>query len=262
MFVYENTGDGRGAGEQLRPGRRRAAARAAGRAVVDRPAAGASTPTCAPRAATARWPARWRPTRYYARWSSPWEAQALLRARPVAGDAELGARFVEMIDPVRYPDGGVAPDDLIEIRRLKGRIDSERLPRGADPTTHTKLGRGGLADIEWTVQLLQLEHGARRARAAYHPNPGRARRRDRGRPDRRGPGRALAAAWRLATHVRNAIMLVRDKAERPAAPPGHRTRRGRAGAGLPARLRPGPARRRLPAAARRARRVVEEVFYG
>ena len=37
-------------------------------------------------------------------------------------------------------------------------MDAERLPRGADPTTHTKLGRGGLSDVEWTVQLLQLQH--------------------------------------------------------------------------------------------------------
>ena len=64
-----------------------------------------------------------------------------------------------MIDPVRYPDGGLSPAELVEIRRIKARVDSERLPRGADPTTHTKLGRGGLTDIEWTIQLLQLAHG-------------------------------------------------------------------------------------------------------
>ena len=48
--------------------------------------------------------------------------------------------------------------DVVEIRRIKARVDAERLPRGADPTTHTKLGRGGLADVEWTIQLLQLQH--------------------------------------------------------------------------------------------------------
>ena len=98
---------------------------------------------------------------YYERWSSPWEAQALLRARFGAGDAELGQRFIAMIDPVRYPADGITASDLIEIRRLKGRVDAERLPRGADPSTHTKLGRGGLADIEWTMQLLQLQHAGR-----------------------------------------------------------------------------------------------------
>src|SRR5207244_6348552 len=98
---------------------------------------------------------------YYARWSAPWEAQALLRARYAVGDADLGARFIEVIDPVRYPAGGFSQADLVEIRRIKGRVDAERLPRGADPTTHTKLGRGGLADVEWTLQLLQLQHAHR-----------------------------------------------------------------------------------------------------
>ena len=93
---------------------------------------------------------------YYERWSSIWEAQALLRARPVAGDPDLGARWIRMVDPVRYPRDGLSPAQVLEIRRLKARIDSERLPRGADPATHTKLGRGGLADVERTIQLLQL----------------------------------------------------------------------------------------------------------
>ncbi|UGT60623.1 bifunctional [glutamine synthetase] adenylyltransferase/[glutamine synthetase]-adenylyl-L-tyrosine phosphorylase [Nocardia asteroides] len=95
---------------------------------------------------------------YYRQWSQPWEMQALLRAHQVAGDQELGVRFLHVVDDVRYPKGGVSADAVREIRRIKARVDSERLPRGADPATHTKLGRGGLADIEWTVQLLQLRH--------------------------------------------------------------------------------------------------------
>jgi glutamate-ammonia-ligase adenylyltransferase len=95
---------------------------------------------------------------YYQRWAQVWEAQALLRARPVAGDAELGQRFCRSIDPIRYPEGGLDEKRVREIRRIKARVDSERLPRGADPTRHTKLGRGGLADVEWTLQLLQLRH--------------------------------------------------------------------------------------------------------
>ncbi|MFC3966082.1 bifunctional [glutamine synthetase] adenylyltransferase/[glutamine synthetase]-adenylyl-L-tyrosine phosphorylase [Nocardia jiangsuensis] len=95
---------------------------------------------------------------YYRQWSQPWEMQALLRAHQVAGDQELGVRFLHVVDEVRYPKGGVSADAVREIRRIKARVDAERLPRGADPATHTKLGRGGLADIEWTVQLLQLRH--------------------------------------------------------------------------------------------------------
>ncbi|WP_094025476.1 bifunctional [glutamine synthetase] adenylyltransferase/[glutamine synthetase]-adenylyl-L-tyrosine phosphorylase [Nocardia cerradoensis] len=95
---------------------------------------------------------------YYQQWAQPWEVQALLRAHQVAGNEELGLRFLHSIDPVRYPKGGVSEEAVREIRRIKARVDSERLPRGANPATHTKLGRGGLADIEWTVQLLQLQH--------------------------------------------------------------------------------------------------------
>ncbi|WP_330253655.1 bifunctional [glutamine synthetase] adenylyltransferase/[glutamine synthetase]-adenylyl-L-tyrosine phosphorylase [Nocardia sp. NBC_00565] len=95
---------------------------------------------------------------YYQQWAQPWEVQALLRAHQVAGDQELGVRFLHTVDKVRYPEGGVSSEAVREIRRIKARVDAERLPRGANPATHTKLGRGGLADIEWTVQLMQLRY--------------------------------------------------------------------------------------------------------
>src|ERR1700710_500183 len=95
---------------------------------------------------------------YYERWVSVWEVQALLRAVPVAGDVVLGAEFIELIDPIRYPVEALTTEQVAEIRRIKARVERERLPRGADPQTHTKLGRGGLADVEWTVQLLQTPH--------------------------------------------------------------------------------------------------------
>jgi glutamate-ammonia-ligase adenylyltransferase len=95
---------------------------------------------------------------YYARWSLVWESQALLRARPVAGDPALGERFVALVDPLRYPAGGLDAAGVREVRRIKARVESERLPRGVDPTRHLKLGRGGIADVEWTAQLLQLRH--------------------------------------------------------------------------------------------------------
>ena len=97
---------------------------------------------------------------YYQRWSNGWEAQALLRAAPVAGDAELGARFIAAIDPLRYPESGPSDAEVREIRRLKARMEAERLPRGADRVLNTKLGPGGLSDVEWIAQLLQLRHGA------------------------------------------------------------------------------------------------------
>ena len=97
---------------------------------------------------------------YYQRWSNTWEAQALLRAAPVAGDADLGKRFIAAIDPWRYPESGPGDAEVREIRRLKARMEAERLPRGADPVLNTKLGPGGLSDVEWIAQLLQLEHAA------------------------------------------------------------------------------------------------------
>jgi glutamate-ammonia-ligase adenylyltransferase len=149
---------------------------------------------------------------YYRRWSLVWESQALLRAEPVAGDEELGRRFIELIDPLRYPAEGLGDDAVREIRRLKARMESERLPRGADSTLHTKLGRGGLSDVEWTVQLMQLRHG--------WAEPGLRTTRT-----REGLAAACAAelisaedaatldeAWVLATRVRNAVMLVRGRA--------------------------------------------------
>ncbi|HEX6953303.1 MAG TPA: bifunctional [glutamine synthetase] adenylyltransferase/[glutamine synthetase]-adenylyl-L-tyrosine phosphorylase, partial [Agromyces sp.] len=97
---------------------------------------------------------------YYARWSLTWEAQALLRARGVAGDPGLLAEFTELADTVRYPEA-IAEREVREVKRIKARVENERLPQGADPTRHLKLGRGSLSDVEWYVQLIQLEHAAR-----------------------------------------------------------------------------------------------------
>ncbi len=96
---------------------------------------------------------------YYERWSEPWEHQALLRARPITGDEDLGRRFLELARERAYPD---EQDGEVEtaIRRMKARIERERVPRRADASRHLKLGPGGLSDVEWTVQLLQQRHGA------------------------------------------------------------------------------------------------------
>jgi glutamate-ammonia-ligase adenylyltransferase len=157
---------------------------------------------------------------YYEQWAQPWEVQALLRAHPVAGDSDLGRRFVVMADRVRYPDGGVSPASVLEIRRIKARVDAERLPRGADPNTHTKLGRGGLADVEWTVQLLQLRHAhavpalrsastlqALDAIAAAELMP-------------QSDVTQLREAWLTATRARNALVLVRGKPSDQLPGPG------------------------------------------
>ena len=98
---------------------------------------------------------------YYERWSAVWERQALLRARACAGDAELGRAFEELVEPLRWSPDGLDDDGLRQIRRLKARMEAERLPRGTNPARHIKLGPGGLSDVEWAVQVLQLQHAAR-----------------------------------------------------------------------------------------------------
>lgn len=197
---------------------------------------------------------------YYRRWALVWERHALLRAEPVAGDEDLGRSFLRLIDPLRYPAQGLAADAVREIRRLKARMEAERLPRGADPTTHAKLGRGGLSDVEWTVQLMQLRHGAQisklrttRTRAALFAA------REAGLVAA-GDAAVLDAAWLLAGRVRNAAMLVR------ARPGDTFPSEGRELGAVGRYLGYGPGRvgemlddyRRIT---RRARAVVERLFY-
>ncbi|MFE4643139.1 bifunctional [glutamine synthetase] adenylyltransferase/[glutamine synthetase]-adenylyl-L-tyrosine phosphorylase [Streptomyces sp. NPDC056730] len=198
---------------------------------------------------------------YYRRWALVWESQALLRAEPMAGDAELGRRFIELVDPLRYPAEGLGEDAVREIRKLKARMETERLPRGADPTLHTKLGRGGLSDVEWTVQLLQMRHGwaepglrttrTREALAAACAADLLSTE----------DARILDEAWVLATRVRNGVMLVRGR-------PGDTfPSDGRELGAMGRYLGYGPGHvgdmlddyRRTT---RRARAVVEELFYG
>src|SRR5687767_15573046 len=92
------------------------------------------------------------------RWSEPWEHQALTKARVAAGDVELGERFLELSRLVAYPDR-LPAEALAQVRHLKARMERERIPRGTDPRRHLKLGPGGLSDIEFALQLLQLQHG-------------------------------------------------------------------------------------------------------
>ncbi len=152
-------------------------------------------------------------TTYYARWSMSWESQALLRARPFAGDSQLRANFVALIDGMRYPVAGLPEAEVREIRRIKARVEAERLPRGADPTLHMKLGRGGLADVEWLVQLLQLQHAAAipalrdlstlgALAAARDAALLTAEQHD-----------ILVAAWLMATRIRNLQMLLTGKSQ-------------------------------------------------
>ncbi|MEX5717707.1 bifunctional [glutamine synthetase] adenylyltransferase/[glutamine synthetase]-adenylyl-L-tyrosine phosphorylase [Geodermatophilus maliterrae] len=199
---------------------------------------------------------------YYERWVSVWEVQALLRAAPVAGSPELGAAFVELVDPIRYPAGGLTDAQVAEIRRIKARVERERLPRGADPATHTKLGRGGLADVEWTVQLLQLQHAAdvpalRRpstvdvlAELSAHGLLATEQ------------AEALREAWELATRARNAVFLVRGRPSDQLPRPGLELAGVARASGAGPDVDPGQFLDDYRRTTRHARTVVEQVLYG
>ena len=96
---------------------------------------------------------------YYERWAAVWEHQALIRARWAGGDRNLGEAFIDTINGFSFPDP-LQPDAIREIRTMKARIEAERIPPGEDPDFHFKLGRGGLVDVEFLVQLLQMRNGA------------------------------------------------------------------------------------------------------
>lgn len=197
--------------------------------------------------------------RYYAQWSEPWEAQALLRARPIAGSGELREAFDALIDPLRYP-GEVPVSSLRQMRRLKARMESERLPRGADPKRHIKLGRGGLSDVEWTVQLLQLRHAADHPGLRTTSTLGALHAAVEAGLAGEDDARTLETAWSMATALRSAVMLFRGRTA--AALPADHTELEAA-----ARLmgyRPGSVQRLAEeylGATRRARKVMERLFY-
>jgi glutamate-ammonia-ligase adenylyltransferase len=149
---------------------------------------------------------------YYQNWSSGWETQALLRAKPVAGDETLSKNFIELIDPIRFKPDGLPESELREIRRLKARMESERLPRGVDPGLHTKLGPGGLSDIEWLVQIKQLEHGFKLPQITSTETMPALRQEVASGLVSQSDFAQLEAAWKLVMRVRNASMLVRGRA--------------------------------------------------
>ena len=165
------------------------------------------------------------------------------------------------MDPLRFPEQGVSEDDVLEVRRIKARVDEERLPRGADRATHFKLGRGGLADVEWTVQLLQMQHAGdvpalRTTRTLYALRAAvEADLLD------NGDAQALAAAWRTASGLRNAIVQVRGRPS-DSLP---RDPRERAAVAHIRGYGPGESDRMVDdylRVTRRARQVVERVFWG
>jgi glutamate-ammonia-ligase adenylyltransferase len=191
---------------------------------------------------------------YLDRWAETWERQALARARPVAGDPELGQRFLDLLAEAVW-DRPLTEDHEREIRRMKARIERERIPPGEDAEFHLKLGRGSLSDVEWTVQLLQLRTGIRvpstmGALDALEADGAVAS----------ADAEVLREAYRFCEQARNRWWLVGSA---PTAPdslpvrPDDLLHLARSLGTTPSALREDYRR-----VTRRARRVVERLFYG
>ena len=189
---------------------------------------------------------------YHRRWAQTWERQALLRARVVAGDAEVGRRFMALADDVLW-SRPVTDEQIREIRRMKARVERERIPPGDDPQFHLKLGRGSLSDVEWTAQLLQLRSGV-----AAPGTMEALRRLAAASAIRADDAAVLGEAYRFCEQVRNRWFLVK----------------GAPGDALPARAdqlaklarscntTATALREEYRRVTRRSRRVVERLFYG
>ena len=198
---------------------------------------------------------------YYERWGEVWERQALLRAEPLVGSEALLHDIASLIDPLRWSPDGLTLDELREVRRIKARVESERLPRGIERSRHLKLGPGGLADVEWTVQTLQLQQahavpGLRTTetvaalRAAVHAGL-----------MEEADAQVLVDSWRLVGEMRNAIVHVTGRAS-DVVPTDARVLES---VSRILGYEPGESTRMLDdhrRATRRARNVVMRLFYG
>src|SRR5207249_8580068 len=96
---------------------------------------------------------------YWERYAEPWESQALLRTRAVAGDPALGRRFELAAGDVAYPPDGVTVDRAVEMRRMRVRIERERVRPPEAARFAFKLGYGSLADVQFAVELALMRHG-------------------------------------------------------------------------------------------------------
>lgn len=197
---------------------------------------------------------------YWDRWALTWEHQALLRVRHAAGDADLGARFVAAATRRAYPEH-LTPERVREVRAMKARVEQERIPLGEDPDFHVKLGRGALADVEWTVQLLQMEHGHSLPAVQSASTLGALSALHHGGVLSSEDAAILDEAYRFCAAVRNRLYLragrVRDSL--PTDPVESAAVARSLGYDLAPRTALREEYRRVT---RRARRVVERIFYG
>lgn len=151
---------------------------------------------------------------YYEGWGDLWERQALIKARSVAGDMAFGDEFIRMIQPFvyqRYLDGVTLEEIKADIGRTKVRIEERLVGEGANLEKHVKLGPGGIRDIEFTVQCLQMIHGAKRKSLCSHNTLETISALKENALLTAEDADALAAAYRFLRSVENGIQVEADQ---------------------------------------------------
>ena len=94
---------------------------------------------------------------YYQTFGRSWERNALLKARPAAGDLEVGEELLRLLEPFIWRRS-LDLEVVAEVQAMKARIDARA---GAEGRDDLKLGRGGIREVEFFVSALQLLHGGR-----------------------------------------------------------------------------------------------------
>ncbi len=146
---------------------------------------------------------------YYESWGQTWERAALLKARPIAGDRALGEAFLRDVAPFvyrRYLDYSTIED----IKQMKGRVEAT-LAAGREKGINVKLGRGGIREVEFVVQSLQLVHAGKDERIRERSSLRALRRLAEFRYLDAEEGARLAAAYRFLREVEHKIQLVEER---------------------------------------------------
>jgi len=197
---------------------------------------------------------------YYEKWGEIWEAQALLRSRPIYGSEKLMKKFSKMADSYRYPEV-VEESSIREIRRIKARVENERLPLGADPARHLKLGRGSISDVEWLVQLYQLRFGAEHTEIQTPFTLSALKNMDKVGLISDEDSETLRSAWLMASAIRSGIVLATGK-RNDSLPIDHRVLESvRKLIHLPGVNSGGELEELYLSTSRRARSVFERLFF-
>ncbi|HEX2267617.1 MAG TPA: hypothetical protein VHI97_05375, partial [Actinomycetota bacterium] len=197
---------------------------------------------------------------YWSRWAQTWEYQTLLRARFVGGDEPLGRRFVSAAADWAFPEH-LTFDRLAEIRRMRVRMEEERVRPADARRFHFKLGYGGLADVQFALELSLMRFGF------AHPEIRRTNTLEalqalaETRLIEDSVALSLGEAWVFLSEVKNAMEIERLLAAEaiPPAPEAQTALARRLGYTEGARRRFLEDYRRVT---RRARLAMERVFYG